>query len=122
MSFIQYIAIRRHMLLGSFGGHVSSQSNSEILNYACTMSHKAKPATKQNPLTKVLQPVDYSDVDTVVAHFEADSSQAQSENDDDQQFGPYAATRAHGQISFCWMHALFTFLCCAVSTDIIVIL
>ena len=76
------------MLLGSFGGHVSSQSNSEILNYACTMSHKAKPATKQNPLTKVLQPVDYSDVDTVVAHFEADSSQAQSENDDDQQFGP----------------------------------
>ena len=114
MSFIQYIAIRRHMLLGSFGGHFSSQSNSAILNYAC--KNKAKPATKQNPLTKVLQPVDYSDVDTVVAHFEADSSQAQSENDDDQQFGPYAATRAHGQISFCWMHALFT------STDIIVLL
>ena len=48
------------------------------------MSHKAKSVTKQNPLTKVLQPVVHSDADNDVAQSEAVSSPAETDNEDDQ--------------------------------------
>ena len=72
------------------------------------MSHKAKSVTKQNPLTKVLQPVVHFDADNEVAQSEVVSSPAESDNEDDQH--PQVLDQSAGMSMDTEAHNLQVFL------------